>query len=181
MMAMLRRSRGFFVAGQWSRSTTTILRADRSSSFELEGRLIEVGDILEFDSGRRKREFVVRTNELYPQEIKFDVWNERCDLLENIPTASDVTVSFNIKGSVYNHRHFVNLNAWRIARSQQSYAAPTYQRPQVVERHDDTTADDTTTDDGGDDEDGVNPSLLGGTDDQKTDSKENNGGGRLPF
>lgn len=42
-----------------------------SGSFELEGVISKIGDVQTFESGFNKIEFVVTTDEMYPQEVKF--------------------------------------------------------------------------------------------------------------
>eukprot|EP00633_Aureoumbra_lagunensis_P001875 CAMPEP_0197296488 /NCGR_PEP_ID=MMETSP0890-20130614/38487_1 /TAXON_ID=44058 ORGANISM="Aureoumbra lagunensis, Strain CCMP1510" /NCGR_SAMPLE_ID=MMETSP0890 /ASSEMBLY_ACC=CAM_ASM_000533 /LENGTH=180 /DNA_ID=CAMNT_0042773055 /DNA_START=69 /DNA_END=611 /DNA_ORIENTATION=+ len=100
-----------------SRLSTTI----RSNSFEIEGSLIEINDIESFNSGNSKREFVIRTAETYAQDIKFDLWNDRTNLVDDLDIDTRVIVSFNIKGKKneqYN-RYFNNLNAWRVQKLSQ--------------------------------------------------------------
>ena len=50
------------------------------ANYELEGTVVHVGERMTFSSGRSKVEFIVKTQEQYPQEIRFDVWNERQDV-----------------------------------------------------------------------------------------------------
>ncbi len=70
-----------------------------------------------FASGFTKREFVVTTAEQYPQDIKFELVKDKCSLIDSYKEGEDVTVSFNVRGSEYNGRYFVNLNAWKLERS----------------------------------------------------------------
>lgn len=81
---------------------------------ELTGKLKVKMDEQKFDSGFFKREFVVTTQEQYPQDIKFEVYKEKCDMLNNFAVNEDVTVHFNLRGNEYNGKYFVNLNAWKI-------------------------------------------------------------------
>jgi hypothetical protein len=41
--------------------------------YEIDGTLIEIMDAMTFPSGFVKREFVLRTDEMYPQEVKFEL------------------------------------------------------------------------------------------------------------
>ena len=45
--------------------------------FELDGQLKVVYDVQTFASGFQKREFVVTTSEMYPQEIKFELVKDK--------------------------------------------------------------------------------------------------------
>lgn len=67
-----------------------------------------------FDSGFEKREFVITTNEQYPQDVKLEVTQQKTDLLDDIKEGEELDVSFNVRGNEYNGRYFVNLQAWKI-------------------------------------------------------------------
>ena len=81
---------------------------------ELAGKVKVIFDKQTFGSGFEKREIVVTTAEQYPQDIKFEVYKEKCDMLNNFNVNDDVTVHFNLRGNEYNGKYFVNLNAWKI-------------------------------------------------------------------
>ena len=86
----------------------------RSSTYELEGKINVIDDMRTFPSGFTKREFVITTDERFPQDIKLECLKEKCDLLNDYQVGDDVKVSFNLRGNEYNGRYFVNLQAWRI-------------------------------------------------------------------
>ena len=75
-------------------------------------KLIE--DTQTFESGFQKREFVVTTEERYPQDIKFEVTKDKVELLDSLSVGDAVSVSFNLRGNEYNGKYYVNLQAWRI-------------------------------------------------------------------
>ncbi len=81
---------------------------------EISGKLKEIFDPQEFKSGFTKREFVVTTQEQYPQDIKLELYNDKCDLINSFSKGQNVKVEFNLRGNEYNGKYFVNLNAWRI-------------------------------------------------------------------
>lgn len=85
-----------------------------SNSLQASGTVKLVCDTQEFSSGFRKREFVITTDEKYPQDIKFEVVKEKCDDLDQIGEGDDITVHFNLRGNEYNGRYYVNLQAWKI-------------------------------------------------------------------
>lgn len=91
---------------------------------ELTGKIKLINDVQSFDSGFTKREFVVTTDEQYPQDIKFETIKEKCSMLDNYKTGSLVKVSFNIRGNEYQGRYFVNLQAWRIEGITATESAP---------------------------------------------------------
>lgn len=83
-------------------------------SFDLQGKIIKIDDVQTFNSGFTKREFVVKTDENYPQDIKFELVKDKTSLIEKFQLGDDVKVSFDVRGSEWNGKYFVNLNAWRI-------------------------------------------------------------------
>ena len=77
----------------------------------------------DFPSGFYKRDFVITSNEQYPQDIKFGALKERVEQLEGLSVEDEVTVKFDVKGREYNGNYYVDLNAWRIERGASSQAA----------------------------------------------------------
>lgn len=84
---------------------------------ELSGKIKVIFDTMTFDSGFRKREFVVTTQEQYPQDIKFELYQDKVSLMDHYQVGEDVVVAFNLRGNEYNGRYFVNVNAWKIDRA----------------------------------------------------------------
>lgn len=82
---------------------------------QLKGTIKTINETKIFDSGFAKREFVLITDDKFPQELKFELIKDQCDILNNFSEGSIVTVDFNIKGSVFNEKHFTNLQAWKIS------------------------------------------------------------------
>lgn len=107
-------------------------------SYELTGIIKQIGEVQSFGSnGFSKREFVVTTDEQYPQDVALEFVKEKCGKLDAHRRGESVTVSFNIRGREYNGRHFNNLQAWRI---QSNVTAPPASSPE-------TTSPDTKNED----------------------------------
>ncbi len=85
-----------------------------SDMYELEGTIKVIEDTQTFGGGFQKREFVVTSEDKFPQDIKFECTKEKIELLEKVRTGDKVKVSFNIRGNEYKGRYYVNLQAWRI-------------------------------------------------------------------
>lgn len=83
-------------------------------SYEVSGKLKAKMDEQTFSSGFSKREFVVTTEEQYPQDIKMEFIKDKCSLLDNYKIGQSVKVSFNLRGNEYDGKYYVNLQAWRI-------------------------------------------------------------------
>lgn len=92
-------------------------------AYEMKGTLIKMMDRQDFPSGFFKRDFVVRSEEQYPQDVKFTLTKERVEVLDQFQEGQTVEVSFDIRGREYNGNYYVDLNAWRLKAAEAS-AAP---------------------------------------------------------
>jgi hypothetical protein len=81
---------------------------------KLNGKIKLISDTQTWDSGFSKREFVITTQEQYPQDIKMEFVKEKSSLLDSYKPGEDVEVAFNVRGSEYNGKYYVNLQAWKI-------------------------------------------------------------------
>ena len=88
-------------------------------SLQLTGTIKLIGEVQTFDSGFRKVEFVLTTNdEKYPQDVKFDISQDKVDdFLKYNKVGSSVDVSFNVRGNEYKDKYYVNLSAWKVFKS----------------------------------------------------------------
>jgi hypothetical protein len=84
---------------------------------EIEGKLfIKYEEQTVGTKGFRKREFVVEyaENPQYPQKIKFELVQEKCAELDKYNEGDLIKVYFNIRGSEWQGKYYVNLNAWKL-------------------------------------------------------------------
>jgi hypothetical protein len=81
------------------------------NEFYIEGKIIKIDETQEISEKFKKREFVITTNSMYPEEIKFDVINNNVNYLDDFNLDDDVKVTFIIKGNKYNDKHYINLRA----------------------------------------------------------------------
>lgn len=102
------------------------------SNFEIKGKVIVKEDVVQISDLFKKREFVIEVeNEKNPEWndfIKFQLTQDRCDLLEPILLNENIKVSFNIKGRKWERdgkdNYFSNLEAWRIEKVQATEPMP---------------------------------------------------------
>lgn len=80
--------------------------------FEISGKIKLITDKQTFKSGFEKQEFVITSQEKYPQEIKFEVTGDKMENLKNFKPGDGIHIKFNIRGNEYNGKYFVNLKAW---------------------------------------------------------------------
>ena len=93
-------------------------------SFELTGKLIEKFEVTQISDTFKKREFVVERTENtssgmeFTDQIKFQLTQDRCGIIDSIDIHDEIRVSFNIRGRrwVKDDRvsYFTNLEAWKI-------------------------------------------------------------------
>lgn len=87
------------------------------SELEIKGKIIKIGEVQTFNSGFKKIEFVVKTDDKYPQEIKFEIFKDGCEKFKDYNKLGDiVSVKFNIKGNEWENKHYVSLIAWNVSK-----------------------------------------------------------------
>lgn len=94
------------------------------SSFSIQGPIVAVMPTQNVSATFRKREFVVSyaENPQYPQLIKFESIQDKCDQLDNFSAGDVVNVSFNLRGREWVNPkgekvYFTTLEAWRVERA----------------------------------------------------------------
>ena len=81
------------------------------ANFETSGSIKVILEPKTFPSGFVKREFVLLTEDDYPQTILFECVKQQCGLLDRVAVNDRVRVSFRLRGREYKERFFVNLEA----------------------------------------------------------------------
>lgn len=103
-------------------------------SFETEGSLHKIFETQSKSDTFQTREFVIKQDGNYPQFIKFQLTQDRCDLISNHKEGDRIKVSFDLRGREWNEKFFTNLNAWRIdaAAAVESAEPPMEKEPAVM-------------------------------------------------
>ena len=83
-------------------------------SYEVEGKLHKKFDTEQKSGTFQTREFVIIVESQYPQHIKFQLVQDRCEIIDNIAEGSDVKVYFDLRGREWQGKYFTNLQAWRV-------------------------------------------------------------------
>lgn len=87
---------------------------------EITGKLKEIFDTQVVSEKFKKREFVLTTEENtpYPQQISFQVTQDKCELLDLRHEGEEIKVQFNLRGREWNGpqgiKYFNTLEAWRV-------------------------------------------------------------------
>ena len=87
-----------------------------SEQYQVTGAIKVINETQSFPSGFTKREFVVTTNDKFPQDIKLEATKDGCAKLDAFSLGDAVAVSFNLRGNEFNGKYYVSLGAWRIER-----------------------------------------------------------------
>ncbi len=95
-------------------------------AFEINGKVIDILPVNQVSDKFRKREFVIERKEsggtaLFIDYIKFQLLQDKCDLINESFMNEEVKVTFNIKGNRWEREgkvnYFTNLDAWKIERT----------------------------------------------------------------
>jgi hypothetical protein len=87
--------------------------------FKLQGTLKLANETQVISEKFSKRIFVITDESQYPQDIEFQLTQEKCNLLDSIGVGSKLEVSFNLRGREWNSpggetKYFNTLEAWKI-------------------------------------------------------------------
>lgn len=88
---------------------------------EVAGKIKFKSDHIQVSDNFVKAELVVTTNEQYPQDIKIEFHQDKCDLIDQFNAGEEVEVSINLRGREWVNPkgesiYFNTIVGWRIAR-----------------------------------------------------------------
>jgi hypothetical protein len=92
-------------------------------SFKLTGAIKMIADTNQVSEKFSKRDFVVTDNSsMYPQDVLFQITQDKCNVLDAYSVGDQVEVSWNLKGREWESptgevKYFNTLEAWRIERA----------------------------------------------------------------
>jgi len=90
-------------------------------SFEITGKIEQIFKEQQVSEKFKKREFVLEKEEKgFTELLKFQLVQDKTDLIEPYRVGEQVTVHFNLKGAKWKDSYFVNLNAWKITKGASS-------------------------------------------------------------
>ena len=70
------------------------------------------------NNGFTKRQLVIATSEQYVQYVPIDFVKDKTTILDNYKVGDNVTVSVNVRESEYNGKYYVNLQGWKISKTE---------------------------------------------------------------
>jgi hypothetical protein len=96
-------------------------------AFEITGKIIDISPVNQVSDKFKKREFVIEKKEtggsaVFIDYIKFQLVQDKCDLINESFLNEEVKISFNLKGNKWERdgkvNYFTNLDAWKVERGQ---------------------------------------------------------------
>jgi hypothetical protein len=86
----------------------------------IQGKLKVKNDSIQVSEKFTKREFVITDDaSMYPQDILFQLVNDKCNLIDSVSIGETIDVSFNLRGKLWvspqgEEKYFNTLEAWKI-------------------------------------------------------------------
>ena len=85
----------------------------------IKGKVIFKGDVQQVTESFKKQEFVVETDEQYPQKILIQATQGRTDLLNGINVGQEVEVNYNLRGREWTNpqgevKYFNSIELWKV-------------------------------------------------------------------
>jgi len=111
-------------------------------AFEITGKIIDISPVNQVSDKFRKREFVIEKKEsggaaVFIDYIKFQLVQDKCDLLNESYLNEEVKIWFNLKGNRWEREgkvnYFTNLDAWKIERTSSQGRDQNNQSPNTLE------------------------------------------------
>ncbi|NOT37160.1 MAG: DUF3127 domain-containing protein [Saprospiraceae bacterium] len=93
-------------------------------SFNISGKLHKKFDIESKTANFQTREFVIQTQEQYPQFVKFQLVQDRCGAIDAYQDGELINVFFDLRGREWQEKYFTNLQAWKIEKAADQASAP---------------------------------------------------------
>ena len=88
---------------------------------ELKGTIKKIGETQTFASGFQKREFIILTQEQFPQPINIELLGDKIDIVDPFKPDDEVVVGINIRGREWvspqgETKYFNSITGWKITR-----------------------------------------------------------------
>lgn len=86
---------------------------------ELKGTIIEIKETKQVSEKFKSREFILKTDDTYPQYVSIQLTQDKCSLLDNFKVNQSIKCSLNIRGRRWETptgevKYFNTIEAWRI-------------------------------------------------------------------
>lgn len=104
---------------------------------EIIGILFKIPELLTTQSGFKKQDFIIKTDEVHPQYIKLELHNDKCELINQYVIGEKLKIFFNIRGKqwispIEKEVYFTSFVAWKIKKIENGYVVPTEEHKQLI-------------------------------------------------
>lgn len=112
-------------------------------SLKLIGKLKRINNVNQVTDTFKKRDFVIETDEQYPQIINFELFQDKVTLIDTFKVGEIIEIFFNVRGREWQKdaqseiRVFNTLNAWRIQKVDNDMPANSMPQGNATEEADD--------------------------------------------
>lgn len=103
---------------------------------DIKGKIHEVGTTQQVTESMKKRELIVEyiENPQYPEYLKFEAIQDRCNLLDNVKVGDNVEVFFNLRGRPWTDKagkksYFNSMQLWKLNILSSGSTASSYAPP----------------------------------------------------
>jgi len=105
-----------------------------SNSYELKGRVLEVGEIIVINDKFQKRLLAVETDadSRFPQQVPLEFIQDSVTHLDRIAVGDNCTIQFNIRGREHAGKYYANLVGWRIQKDQEQAAPNLNENSEII-------------------------------------------------
>ena len=105
-----------------------------SNSFQLEGRVTVIKPTEKISDKFQKREFVVMSQDKYPQPICLQLTQDKCTMIDAVKEGDKISVNFSLRGREWSGKdgitkYFNTLEAWRVNILEAAPTAPGAPKP----------------------------------------------------
>jgi len=120
----------------------------------ISGKITVIFETAQINETFKKREFVIEysDNSQYAEFIKFELFQDKCDLINDFNVGDEVEVAFNLKGRKWTDpkgvdKYFNTLQAWKLdkkgtaAPAQEGSAPPAGEEPEWLADSNDDKGD----------------------------------------
>ena len=88
-------------------------------NMNIAGKIKLIGETKTMGSGFRKRDFVIQTNDKYPQSILVEMTQDNCAALDRFNLGDEVNVAINIRGREWTSpqgevKYFNTIQGWKV-------------------------------------------------------------------
>lgn len=112
-------------------------------AFEIVGKLYKKFETESKSATFQVREFVLEVMDgNYPQMAKFQLAQERCNLIDSYNEGEEIKVHFDLRGREWQGKFFTTLNCWRIEKPNGETAKPVQQAATAPKQTPPPTIDD---------------------------------------